>query len=186
MRDLMDIYKEEMNVPSIPVEDLTPDWYVRQYLEYKATDGWLRINRAIYDSDDDPDIEPHTGGKMIEGRTRKPRHVSTAEVRSLFLMHTLWLIHDQKQVRRKKSRIIDVDSWTRWFADGRRWRAEVQKEYPEMQFGVFDPEDDEEDGGSISPVDDRDEESEAERPPPPLRKGSKKRQRETPVSIQAL
>ncbi len=184
MRDLIKIYKEDMDVESIPPDSLTPDWYVSRYLEHRASGHWLQTNRVVHHSDVDTDLEKNTGGTLKEGRVHKPRHVSSAEIRSLFLMHAQWLIHDQTQIRRSRTRVIDVKSWTRWLAKGRKWRAEALEENPDLHFGMFDSEDEDEDVDYMSIVSDEEEEPPEVpiAPPQPLRKISHKRKK-APVSL---
>ncbi|KAJ3552845.1 hypothetical protein NM688_g3938 [Phlebia brevispora] len=151
MRDLVERYNEENKPNKILLEELTPEWYVEQYLEHKASMPSFIERRIIYDSDEDSDIEPGYNGQLKEDRTRKLRHVSHAEIYSLFAMHCSWLIHDQSQVKQRKSRIIDVEQWRHWRRTKyNKWRERSREENPRTPFGVFDVDDEEsvdDDGG---------------------------------------
>lgn len=137
MRDLIRIAREQSD-KNISNDDLTFEWYVKQYLQHKSTTPYFHEHRLIHDSDEDSDVEPKTNGQLKLGKIRKLRHVSRAEVRSLFAMHARWLVHDQRKVKFQKSRVINLESWKASLQECKRWRESARREDPETLFGVFD------------------------------------------------
>lgn len=122
----------------IPLAELTPDWYISEYLRMETTLEDLQHRRIIHDPDGDTDIEPNADGDLKKGRKRRLRYISAAEIRSLFAMHARWLIKDQGQILHKKSRLINVNAWADWLKICRKWRERAYEEDPDLPFGVFD------------------------------------------------
>ncbi|KAI0778204.1 hypothetical protein BD413DRAFT_507472 [Trametes elegans] len=109
----------------IPNEQRTPEWFIDVYLHHMARHPVARKHRPVYDSDDS-DVEPHTGGQMRKGREHTLRHVSRAEVASLFATHAEWLVEEVKLMKRDK--LFHVPSWSAWLDDVRRMRHEAARE----------------------------------------------------------
>ena len=142
LRDLVELdyisTKEET-----PIEERTPEWFVDRYLSYMAYHSAGRQRRAIT-SDSDSDIDPDTGGRLIAGREHILRHVSRAEIASLYAEHAEWLVHQTYQMVTVSSarRSFDPDLWReQWLpevrrdrqqakANGRRWGVWVGEEEP--------------------------------------------------------
>ena len=137
MEDILRHVREESGV-DVPPEYRTPEWFVEKYLEFQVSTDFIREHRLIHNSEDDSDVESDAYGKLREGRVRKLRYVSHAEVRSLFAMHALWLIQDQRRTLHTSKRVINVEKWESWLQDVRKWQTQAARENPDMTFGVFD------------------------------------------------
>ncbi|KAI0335253.1 hypothetical protein GY45DRAFT_1366832 [Cubamyces sp. BRFM 1775] len=117
-----------------PLSKRTPDWFIDLYMTHMAQHGATRRHRPVHDSDSDSDIEPHSGGRMRDAREHTLRHVSRAEVYSLFATHAEWVVQEVAALRMHKW--LDVDLWKRWLVDIRRIRRLAAREG--VQWGVSD------------------------------------------------
>ena len=99
-----------------------------------AQHGAARRYRPVHDSDVDSDIEPDKRGRMRDGREHTLRHVSRAEVYSLFAAHAEWVVQEVAAVRMNKW--LDVDLWKRWLVDIRRVRRLAARKG--VKWGVSD------------------------------------------------
>ena len=123
----------------VPIERLTPEWYIERYLRDASLPEYFHRHRLIHDPDD-KDIE--SDGMLRDALIRKPRHLSHAEVRSLFASHAQWLVRDQKKVKFQKTRVIDVQAWEAWLVKAKKWSAAAKRDWEDDIFGKFDPDDD--------------------------------------------
>ncbi|KAI0655097.1 hypothetical protein C8Q70DRAFT_443807 [Cubamyces menziesii] len=117
-----------------PLSKRTPDWFVDLYMTHMAQHGAARRYRPVHDSDVDSDIEPDKRGRMRDGREHTLRHVSRAEVYSLFAAHAEWVVQEVAAVRMNKW--LDVDLWKRWLVDIRRVRRLAARKG--VKWGVSD------------------------------------------------
>ncbi|KAI9063081.1 hypothetical protein FKP32DRAFT_1573292 [Trametes sanguinea] len=108
-----------------PLAHRTPDWFVDLYLTHMAYAGRARRHRPVYDSDDS-DIEPSSAGRLRRGREHTLRHVSRAEILSLFAMHAEWLVQQVANMRMNKW--LDVDIWKAWLITVRQMRKQAARE----------------------------------------------------------
>ncbi|KAI0651874.1 hypothetical protein C8Q79DRAFT_1005127 [Trametes meyenii] len=125
MRTLQDLLQLDANTNhwefnTTPVSKRTPTWFVDLYLKHMAQLGAARKYRPAHDSDGDSDIEPRGGGALKRPREHTLRHVSRAEVYSLFAMHAEWIVTQVAQMLRNKW--LAVDAWRSWTFDIRRTR----------------------------------------------------------------
>ena len=154
----------------IPPHMLKPDWYIERYRRESALPLEFHRRRLIHDSEDD-DIIPRRRGELVSRLNRKPRHLSRAEVLSLFASHAQWLVRDQKKVKFQSTRVINVEAWEAWLPKIRRWRAISKRDWAGSGdvFGKFDPDDDSdiEILANSEPEDEDPEQGTYQAPPPP-------------------
>ncbi|KAI0669878.1 hypothetical protein C8Q78DRAFT_1038233 [Trametes maxima] len=165
MRTLQDLLQLDANTNhwennTTPMSERTPAWFVDLYLKHMAQLGAARKYRPAHDSDGDSDIEPRKGGAMKSSREHTLRHVSRAEVYSLFAMHAEWIVTQVSNILRNKW--LAVDAWRSWTFDVRRTRRAAAQ--AGLSWGVLP-------GVEVSPDD-----SDSDNPPPlPTTKPKKKR-----------
>ncbi|CDO71581.1 hypothetical protein BN946_scf184911.g51 [Trametes cinnabarina] len=149
LRDLLalDARSNHFTNNRTPLPERTPNWFVDLYLTHMAYTGKARRHRPVYDSDDS-DIEPGSAGRLRRGCEHTLRHVSRAEVLSLFAMHAEWLIQQVANMRMNKW--LDVDVWKAWLVDVRRLRRQAAREGE--TWGVWEGADVPEDDDSLDGV----------------------------------
>ncbi|KAH9898382.1 hypothetical protein C8Q73DRAFT_684671 [Cubamyces lactineus] len=130
----LDAGSNHHNDNKTPLSKRTPDWFVDLYMTHMAQPGASRRYRPVYDSDEDSDIEPESGGRMRGAREHTLRHVSRAEVYSLIATHADWVVQEVAALRQYKW--LDVDLWKRWLVDIRRTRRLAAREG--IQWGISD------------------------------------------------
>ncbi|OJT15824.1 hypothetical protein TRAPUB_3422 [Trametes pubescens] len=106
-----------------PMHLRTPAWFVDLYMKYMAQAGEARHWRPVFDADLDPDVGPN--GRMRANREHILRHVSRAEVYSLFAAHAEWLVQDAEL---KRSQWLNLDAWRAWVGDINRTRKLAAQE----------------------------------------------------------
>ncbi|KAI0825115.1 hypothetical protein BC628DRAFT_1375590 [Trametes gibbosa] len=107
-----------------PIHLRTPAWFVDLYLKHMAQAGALRRERPVHDSESDPDVQ--AGGRMRGNREHTLRHVSRAEVFSLFAAHADWVVGQVADLRFK--RWLDLESWGSWLQKIRHTRRLAARE----------------------------------------------------------
>ncbi|OSD03420.1 hypothetical protein PYCCODRAFT_1476830 [Trametes coccinea BRFM310] len=153
-----------------PLAVRTPDWFVDLYLTHMAYAGKARRHRPVYDSDDS-DIEPGSAGRLRRGREHTLRHVSRAEILSLFAMHAEWLVQQVANMRMNKW--LDVDVWKAWLVTVRYMRKQAAREG--STWGVWE-------GAEVS-LDDEDDDEVPVVAPPASRAKAIQRTRTSPASL---
>ncbi|KAI0639421.1 hypothetical protein C8Q77DRAFT_1081053 [Trametes polyzona] len=107
-----------------PIEDRTPDWFIGLYMKHMAQPGIARRYRPVFDQESDSDVGPD--GRMLGNREHIVRHVSRAEVYSMFAEHAEWIVAQVAAMSTR--RWLDLDSWQLWLVDIRSTRREADKE----------------------------------------------------------
>ncbi|EIW64656.1 uncharacterized protein TRAVEDRAFT_68417 [Trametes versicolor FP-101664 SS1] len=106
-----------------PMHLRNPTWFVDLYMRHMAQAGEARHWRPVFDAELDPDVGPN--GRMRGNREHILRHVSRAEVCSLFAAHAEWVVGDLELGR---AQWLDLESWRAWITEIARTRKLAARE----------------------------------------------------------